>query len=311
MKIFVTGAAGFIGSHLCDRFLTAGHEVFGIDNLQTGRLDNLPPDTDWFQKGDITTPGFAVAVAEFNPDWIIHTAASYSDRHKWHRDTNTNVQGSINVAIAARESGARVLYFQTALIYGGNPYPEFWEPWPLELDTAVKPENSYAISKYAGGQYLRHAGVPLLELRLANIYGPRNLSGPVPTFYKRISQGDRCTISGTRRDFIYIQDLVDLVAQAVDMDATGTYHVSTGRDFPIAQVYDAVIGALDAYAFPEPEFVQPAADDAATILLDPSQTQRDFSWVATTDLDEGIENAVNWYREHGVTDTYTHLEVRS
>ena len=313
MRVLVTGAAGFIGSHLSDRFHAAGHTVFGVDNFETGLEANVG---DWaFTSADVASPVFVEIAAEFKPEVIVHCAASYADRDKWHRDTLTNVTGSINVAFAARAHGARVVFFQTALVYGGNPgffmhrkdEESPWESFPLPTSQAPNPENSYAISKYAGGQYLRHSGVPLLELRLANIYGPRNLSGPVPTFYKRVTEGKPCTITDTRRDFIYIQDLVDLVAQAVSMQATGTYHVSTGRDYPIGQVYDAVVGALDAYDTPEPTFVERGPDDAATILLDPSETQRDFSWVATADLDEGIEQAVAWYRQHGVAQTYTHL----
>ena len=313
MRILVTGAAGFIGSHLSDRFHNAGHTVFGVDNFETGLEANVG---GWaFTPADVASPVFLEIAAEFKPEVIVHCAASYADREKWHRDTRTNVEGSVNVAIAARTHGARVTFFQTALVYGGNPYSPAWSdgempriaPGPLPVFTPTNPENSYAISKYAGGQYLRHSGVPLLELRLANIYGPRNLSGPVPTFYKRVTETKPCTITDTRRDFIYIQDLVDLVAQAVSMEAAGTYHVSTGRDYPIGQVYDAVVGALDAYDTPEPQHVGRGPDDAPTILLDPSETQRDFSWVATTDLDEGVEQAVAWYRQHGVAETYTHL----
>lgn len=329
MRILVTGAAGFIGSHLCDRLLLGGHDVRGIDNLQTGRMNNLPLDatntgTGWFWKGDVTAPDFTRWAADIKPDVIVHAAASYDDRDKWHRDTQTNVQGGINVAIAARESGARVVYFQTALIYGNKPrdWDGFYERWkpanetlsigtPDDPGTHINPENSYAISKYAAGQYLRHADIPLLELRLANIYGPRNLSGPVPTFYKRLSEGQPCTVTDSRRDFVYIQDLVELVDQAIAEQATGTYHVSTGTDYPIKDVYQFVADALDIpEVFGGPEITPRGPDDAPTILLDPSETQRDFTWRATTDLDEGIESAVAWYQEHGVTETYTHLAVK-
>jgi UDP-glucose 4-epimerase len=247
-------------------------------------------------------------------DLIVHCAASYDDRDKWHRDTDTNVKGAINVAIAARETGARVIYFQTALIYGNNPYVnELWDEdvgQPLPRNTPFNPENSYAISKLAAEQYLRHSGVPLLTFRLANIYGPRNLSGPVPTFFKRVTAGQPCTIVDSRRDFVYIDDLCDLVMQAIGMEATGTYHVSTGRDYPIGELYDAVVGALDAYGGPDPALVPRGADDAPTILLDPTETQRDFTWRATTDLDEGVERAVEWYRENPFDRTFTHLEQK-
>lgn len=319
-KVLITGGAGFIGSHLADRLKAAGHDVVGIDNFLTG-------NNAWegLERGDIAEHCMVYRSSE-NPgawaafdtqDVIVHCAASYSDRLKWHRDTDTNVNGAINVAIAARLWDARVVYFQTALIYGSNPFNDLplsliTEParsGPLPIDWPTNPHNSYAISKYAAGQYLRHADIPLLEFRLANIYGSRNLSGPIPTFYKRLAAGERCTITGTRRDFVYIDDLVTLVTQAIHTEATGTYHVSTGRDYPIAQAYDAVQSAMDLYGIPDPDFVAPTADDAATILLDPSATKADFGWEATTDLDEGVEHAVNWYRENGVAETFTHLAV--
>lgn len=312
MKILITGGAGFIGSSLADRLKTTGHQVRGLDNYSTGNnhWDGL----------DLDDVAREFAFDNYEPqDVIVHCAASYDDRLKWHRDTDTNVAGGINVAIAARKWGARVVYFQTALIYGQNPYAATKQmleamsedPYlPLSTTAPVNPENSYAISKYAAGQYLRHADIPLLELRLANIYGPRNLSGPAPAFYKRITERQPCTITDTRRDFVYIDDLVNLVVQAINAEATGTYHVSTGRDYAIGQLYDAVVDACDAYDGPAPVFVERAADDAPTILLDPSATKRDFGWEATTDLVEGIDHAVAWYREHGVTDTYTHLSTK-
>ncbi len=322
MKVLITGVAGFIGSHLADRFLADGHEVVGIDNLTTGRRENIPDGTE-FIEGNIALRGHWEKLTSISAssttsiatdcELIVHCAASYDDREKWHRDTDTNVNGAINVAIAARATGARVVYFQTALIYGSRPvHPggTNGNPNPLTIWTPAAPDNSYAISKYAAEQYLRLSGVPLLTLRLANIYGPRNLSGPVPAFYKRITEGQPCTISDSRRDFVYVDDLVNLVAQAIGEDATGTYHVSTGTDVAIGEVYDAVVNALDAYGGPDPTLVPRAADDAATILLDQSETQRDFSWVATTDLDEGVEKAVEWYREHGVEQVFTHLEMK-
>lgn len=309
-RILVTGAAGFIGSHLCDRFITDGHTVAGLDLLTTGRQQNWPEVT----LGDIRDPA-AFDSAE-GADLIVHCAASYDDRNKWHRDTYTNVAGAINVAIKAREWGARVVYFQTALIYGNNPINNAYERGGsdtplLPVWQSTEPESSYAISKLAAEQYLRLSGVPLLTLRLANIYGPRNLSGPVPTFYKRITEGQPCTVVDSRRDFVYIDDLVNLVAQAVDAEAVGTYHVSTGRDYAIGRLYDDVVDALDMVgAAPEPTRLERGPDDAPTILLDPSETQRDFGWQARTELDEGVASAVAWYREHGVAETFTHLAVR-
>lgn len=310
-RILITGAAGFIGSHLLERLQGEGHHVMGLDNYLTGQFEH-PSIT----RGDVIDSHWD---GTLNPDLIIHCAASYDDRNKWHRDSGTNVNGAINVAIAAKKFECPVVYFQTALCYGNNPQPRQLDevafaaqlgPWPIATDQPMNPESSYAISKVAAEQYLRLSGVPLTVFRLANIYGPRNLSGPVPTFYKRLTEGEPVTIMDSRRDFVYIDDLVNLVVQAISNQTTGTFHVSTGSDYSISQLYEAVCGALDRYdAFPA-DITPRGADDAPTILLDPSATKAMFGWEATTDLDEGVEKAIDWYREHGVDKTFTHLALK-
>lgn len=331
MRILITGAAGFIGSHLADRLEAVGHEVTGVDNLLTGRAENW--QAEGFFTGDIVDrAGFYDLANLARPEVIIHCAASYDNRDLWHRDTDTNVAGAINVAAVAKHHGARAIYFQTALCYGNDPYDvrtphertaarlaaiiagaaldSGLVPFPLSTNVPLAPESSYAISKVAAEQYLRLSEVPLTVFRLANIYGPRNLSGPVPTFYKRLTEGQSVTVVDSRRDFVYIDDLVNLVVQAISNQTTGTFHVSTGSDYPISQLYEAVCGALDRYdAFPA-DITTRGEDDAPTILLDPSATKAMFGWEATTDLDEGVEKAVEWYREHGVDKTFTHLALK-
>lgn len=317
-RILITGAAGFIGSHLADRLSDNGHEITGVDNLLTGRLENWPVQHDRVLYSlDITDrQRFYELANEVKPELIIHCAASYDDRDLWHRDTDTNVAGAINVAAVAKHHDARVVYFQTALCYGNNPYEdgpkehgEFWA-FPLMLSTRIHPESSYAISKVAAEQYLRLSGVPLTVFRLANIYGPRNLSGPVPTFYKRLTENQPITVVDSRRDFVYIADLVSLVVQAINNQTTGTYHVSTGGDTSIQFLFETVCDAMDRTDAMDAPVIPRGPDDAPTILLDPSKTFETFGWRATTDLDEGISNAIEWYQQHGVEKTFTHLALK-
>lgn len=309
MRVLITGAAGFIGSHLCDRLTADGHDIVGVDNYTTGSEDNW----DATVKCDITDRDWFYGIAnEHKPELVIHCAASYSDPNLWHRDVDTNIAGAVNVAAVAKHHGARVVYFQTALIYGTDPYKlpddlEPIQPFALPRGTRFNPQSSYAISKLAAEQYLKLSGVPLLTFRLANIYGPRNLSGPIPTFYKRLAAGEDCTVMDSRRDFVYIDDLVNLVVQAVGAEAVGTYHVSTGTDTEIKTVLLTVADMMDLLPV-NFEVTPRGADDAPTILLDPSATFRDFSWAATTEFDEGIAAAVAWYRDNGVTQTFTHLK---
>ena len=299
MKVLITGIAGFVGSRLAEALLGHGHEVSGIDNLTTGRRANVPGGAR-FTLGDIRYPDELVhATADEQIDLVYHCAASYKDRNAWEQDASTNVTGTINVVRLAKRSGARLVYFQTALCYGPSPVS------PVTTDAPLAPVGSYAVSKTAGEAYIRDSGLDWVSLRLANIYGPRNLSGPLPTFHMRLSAGEPCTVMDARRDFVFIDDLV-WVAVRAGSQGHGVYHVASGTDYAIADLYRGVTSAMHLAAR-EPVITPRGADDVATILLDPSGTLEEFGWTARTPLAEGIAQAVAWYRSHPVTETYTHL----
>ena len=267
MRVLITGGAGFIGSHLADRFTADGHDVLGVDNLTTGSMRNIG---DWrFFRGNVCVrPHFYQVANDCKPELVVHCAASYSDPNLWHRDVDANVSGCINAALVARHHGARLVYFQTAL----------------------PPISSYAISKIAGEQYIRLSGVPALVFRLANIYGPRNISGPIPTFWKRLSAGEPCTVVDTQRDTVYIADLVDLVMRAVASGAVGRFDVCSGAHYPIRRYYDAVCAAMGAWA--KPSKIPRADDDVAQMDLDALHAEYVFGWTATTKLEDGIAKTV-------------------
>jgi UDP-glucose 4-epimerase len=146
-------------------------------------------------------------------------------------------------------------------------------------------------------------------LRLANAYGPRNLSGPLPTFYSRLTTGKKCFVMDSRRDFIYIDDLLQVVLKGIDgAGRRGHYHVSSGTDCSIKELFDLTTSALGV-RLDEPVEVRPRGpDDVFSILLDPAKTNAEFGWKATTPLPAGIERAVAYYKEYGVAQTYTHLQ---
>lgn len=306
MKVFITGGAGFIGSTLVDRLLARGDEVVVIDNYETGRRDNLTPnDRLRVVEGTITDSGLiGEVVGGFKPDLVIHAAASYKDPNAWEADALTNTAGTAIVAKAAQESGCRrFIYFQTALCYGLKPLEQ-----PITLNHPILPAgSSYSISKTAGEQYIELSGMDYVTFRLANAYGPRNLSGPLPTFYQRLTQNKPCFVMKTRRDFIYIDDLVDCVMPAVDGKGHGAYHISSGTDFAIRQLFDETVSALRINLERPVEERERHPDDAFTILLDPSRTIEDFAWRPTTPLKDGVAKAVEWYKKHGINQTYTHL----
>jgi len=246
------------------------------------------------------------AFGDFRPEVVAHAAASYKDPDDWAEDVRTNALGTANVVKATQSSSAnRLIYFQTALCYGTRPLEQ-----PITLEHPIRPDSSYAISKTAGEQYIELSGLDFVSFRLANAYGPRNISGPLPTFFQRLSEGKPCFVMDTRRDFIYVDDLIDVVMQAVtDGRGRGYYHASSGSDFSIKELFEATVDALGIELEDEVEVRARSEDDAFTILLDPSRIREDFGWEPKTPLPEGVGLAVDYYRDFGVTETYTHLKV--
>jgi UDP-glucose 4-epimerase len=312
MKILITGGAGFIGSHLAEFLLKREHAVLAIDNFSTGRRDNLIPQAGLkVIEGTIADSGLVNRIfREFRPDKVVHAAASYKDPENWSEDTLTNVLGTVNVVRSSlKEKVQRLIYFQTSLCYGLQPLEQ-----PITLDHPLysgkfSGGSSYAISKTAGEQYIELSGIDFISFRLANAYGPRNLSGPLPTFFHRLTNHLPCFVMDTRRDFIFIEDLIEIVAKAIEgMGEKGYYHISSGSDFAIKELFDATVKALDIQLDQEVEVRPRGRDDVYTILLDPSKTNRDFSWRTRTPLEKGIRAAVEWYKAYGINQTYTHLK---
>ena len=308
MRVLITGGAGFIGSHLADRLLARGDQVVVIDNYATGRQDNLTPhDSLTVIEGTIADTALVDRLFEaWRPDVVVHAAASYKDPHDWSEDASTNVLGTANIVRAAQQAAVqRLIYFQTALCYGLQPLEQ-----PITLQHPVRPEgSSYAITKTAGEQYVELSGLDYVSFRLANAYGPRNISGPLPTFYQRLTTNKPCFVMDTRRDFIFINDLIDVVMLDVDgKGQRGVYHISSGSDYAIKELFDATLKALNV-TLPEDVEVRPRnPDDAFTILLDPSKTEQDFHWQTSTLLERGVRETIEWYKKYSITQTYTHLK---
>jgi UDP-glucose 4-epimerase len=244
--------------------------------------------------------------SEFRPDVVVHTAASYKDPQDWANDSLVNAVGTANIAKACKtHKVGRLIYFQTALCYGTKPLQS-----PIRLDHPIDPVNSsYAISKTAGEHYVQLSGVDWVTFRLANVIGPRNVSGPLPIFYGRLLERKRCFVTPARRDFCDASDLARVVLRAADGTGHGTYHFSSGKDVSIRELYDAVVAAMKLNDYPEPEIKPLGPDDAPSILLDPSRTFADFGALSFTPISEIAAKAVAHWREHGVEGGYTHLKL--
>ncbi len=307
MKVFITGGAGQVGSTVADILLARGDTVVSIDNFATGRRDNLADRPNLTQiEGSIVDANLIDQLfSDFKPDVVVHTAASYKDPEDWGTDALVNAAGGATIAKACKaHKVGRLIYFQTALCYGTRPIQQ-----PIQLDHPINPVNSsYAISKTAGENYVQFSGVDWVTFRLANVIGPRNVSGPLPIFFGRLAEGKKCFVTPARRDFCFAGDLARVVVQAADGKGAGTYHFSSGKDVAIKELYDAVVRAMKLNDYPEPEVKPLGPDDAPSILLDPSRTFADFADVTFTSLDEIARLSVERWEREGVVGGYTHLK---
>ena len=280
MRILISGAAGFIGSHLAERFSADDHEVLGLDDFTTGHNRN-------FVATEFCDIRNAESLDEYGRAWepelVVHCAASYRDPDDWETDVEVNIGGTINMLRLCEEHAARLVYFQTAL----------------------PPLSSYALSKITAGRYITMSGADALVFRLANIYGPRNISGPIPAFYKRLSAGQRCTVVRTERDMLYVGDLVQAVADCVYLERSGWYDLCSGQETSIAELYGLV-----ARYFPDhdpPGVTSPGEDDVKTQL---NPALRPPRWNPSTSLEFGVAEAVEWYHQNGIGETFTHLSLK-
>lgn len=307
MKVLITGGAGFIGSHLADKLLNVGAQVMVVDNFTTGTALNNK-ETNSLRCLELSIEdsiAFESAFAQFMPDIVVHAAASYKNPDDWATDVETNILGTINTVLLSRKYGVKKLvYLQTSLCYGLHPTEN-----PVTINHPISGEgSSYAISKTAAERYIELSGLSFLSFRLANVYGPRNLTGPVPRFYSRIKSGQTCTIVNSRRDFIYVDDVVNLIFIGLNTNKEGHYHICTGKDISIEEIYMQIKHAMKIENSLV-EYQEVKSDDAKQILLDPTQTLVDFDWTHKVDISQGIASTIDWYNQNPIGKTFTHLKA--
>lgn len=308
MTTLITGGAGLIGSHITERLIGKGERVVIIDNLKTGRIENLPSsDLITFVEGSLADKELVMKTfADHKPEVVIHCACDYKDLDDYEAHIAGNVLGAAHLITACKKYDIkRLVYFQTALCYGLNPGEE-----PLPTTQQLNPEgSSYAYSKTSAEQYFFLSGIPTVVFKLANIYGPRNLSGPIPIFFQRLSSGKACFVTDSRRDFVFVDDLVDVVEKAAAMQGkNGVYHISSGSDYAIKEIYEAVGKAIGLDSIPPVEVKERDPSNAFRLLLDNNKTKNDFSWDVKTSLQDGVNQAVAWYKKHGVAHTVTQMK---
>jgi UDP-glucose 4-epimerase len=304
MNSLVTGGAGFIGSNLVDGLLARGDTVTVIDDLSTGKQENL---TSAEQQGarlvhvDIRdAEAVAKAIKEAKPDAIFHLAAQIDVRKSVADpafDARTNVEGTVNVLKAAQEHGVgRVVNTST----GGAIYGE-GRQIPAPESHPVAPEAPYGLSKFCAEQYCeiftRLHGLSTVSLRYGNVYGPRQdplgEAGVIAIFCGKLLEGGTPMIFGDgkqTRDYVFVGDVVDANLRAAEAETTGAINIGRGVQTSVIDIVEALARHSDNGFAPEHAPDRPG--EVQHIALDPSRAREELGWEAKVDLDEGLEKTL-------------------
>ena len=293
----VTGGAGFIGSHVTDRLQHEGSKVVAVDDLSTGKAENLNRGAD-LQTADVRDAQAMRALLErVRPDAVFHLAAQISVTRsvaEVEYDADVNVRGTATMLEAARLAGVpRFVYIST----GGALYGDA-EMVPTPENSPIEPLAPYGLSKWVGERYCDlYRGLyslSTLTLRLANIYGPRQdphgEAGVVAIFCQRLHAGQRPIVYGDgrqTRDYTFVGDVADAVLAAGRSDATGALNIGTGRESSVLDLVDALRERSGRDDF-LPEHAPERPGEAKRSCLDPALARDQLGWEAATPIGDGL-----------------------
>jgi UDP-glucose 4-epimerase len=303
-KILVTGGAGFIGSHLVDRFLQLGHEVIVVDNLATGYRDNVNPAARFYEM-DVRSPDFAQLIESEKPEVIDHHAAQTMVRVSTEQpvyDTQVNVQGIINLLTAAVQAGTRKVIFASS---GGTVYGTC-QHLPITEAEPFAPESPYGISKAASEFYLRYfsanLGIHYTALRYANIFGSHDTISSehvITVFAKRLLQGQTPIIQWDgeqAKDYLYVDDAVDANVLALTGGDDQAFNIGSGTPVSVNAIYKLLvkITGINIPAQPGPKRM----GDVRLFYFDCGKARRELGWEPRTPFEDGVARTVEWFRHN-------------
>ncbi|KGI71166.1 GDP-mannose 4,6-dehydratase [Mycolicibacterium rufum] len=312
MRTLVTGAAGFIGSTLVDRLLADGHAVVGLDDLSSGRSENLGAaersDDFEFVKADIVEAGLVGLLEDVKPEVVFHLAAQISVSRSVTEpvfDSSVNVVGTVRLAEAARRAGVRKVVHTSSggSVYGATPR------YPTDEDNALDPASPYAASKVCGevyfGMFRNLYGLDCSHIAPANVYGPRQdphgEAGVVAIFSRALLAGRPTKIFGDgsdTRDYVFVDDVVDAFVRASGEAGSGQrFNIGTGVETSTRQLHSEIAAA--AGAPDEPEFHPPRLGDVRRSCLDNSRAGSVLGWQPKVALRDGVARTVEYFRENG------------
>jgi len=309
LKVLVTGGAGFIGSHVVEELIVKGYEVRVLDNLSTGRLENLKHVEETVEViiGDVRDYG-KVLEAVNGVDAVIHEAALASVTRSIEDPltvNQVNVEGTLNLLKACVELGVKkLIYASSSSIYGDTP------TLPKHEDMKPNPLSPYAVSKYAGEGFCRvfHKvyGLEAVALRYFNVYGPRQQYGPysgvITIFINRLLNRQPPIIFGDgeqTRDFTYVKDVAEATVKALEAKQVGGEAINIASSSPIS-INNLASLLIELMGFKEvkPLYTEPRKGDVKYSYADIHKAEALLGWKPRTSLTEGLIKTIDWFRKH-------------
>jgi UDP-glucose 4-epimerase len=307
MKILVTGGAGFIGSHIIDQLIDNGHEVIIIDNLSTGKKENINKKAK-FIKMDICNPKVKAVFKKEKFDYVFHLAAQIDVRKSVEdpiTDAKTNILGSLNILENCKNFGVKKVIFSST---GGAIYGDA-EIIPTPETYPEKPISPYGICKLSVEKYLYYYhqifGLNYIALRYGNVYGPRQNSkgeaGVVAIFLDKILSGKQPVINGDgkqTRDYVYVEDVAGANMLALESDKIGIYNVGTARETDVNKLFSILNNNFQNKI--KEVHGEAKMGEQARSCLSFELIKKDLGWEPGVGLEEGIGKTVLWFKNSRV-----------
>jgi len=302
MNILITGGAGFIGSHIADAYLKLGHRIVILDNLSSGKRENIPSKAVFYEM-DLLDPDVEKLLRDEDIEVINHHAAQISVVRSVTdplEDANINIMGSLKLLELAKSRGVKKFIFASTggAIYGVQ------DTFPADENHACRPESPYAISKFSVENYLHFYktayGLDAVILRYSNVYGPRQdphgEAGVVAIFCQKLLKKTQPVIFGDgeqTRDFVSVLDVAQANATALNTSLTGIFNVSTGKETTVNQLFRHIADLAGNEEAPRHE--APRKGELQRSVIDSGKFQKNTDWNPTVSLQEGLRGTFDFF----------------
>ncbi len=305
MKILITGGAGFIGSHITDRYLALGHEVVIIDNFASGKKENLNPKAKLYEVDIRDKKAVAQVFAQEKPEVLNHHAAQMDVRKSVADpiyDAEVNILGLLNLLDAGVKNSLKKVIFASSggVVYGDAtvlPTPEDYEP--------KRPLSPYGVAKLTSEHYLyfyhKNFSLPYVALRYANVYGPRQdpfgEAGVVAIFTQKLLRREQPVINGDgkqTRDYVYVGDVVEANVLALEKEVNDGINIGTAKETSVNELFRLLVNLAET-KFSEVHG-PPKPGEQKRSVLNPALAQKLLGWQAKTSLEQGLKETVNFFR---------------